>query len=433
MLSRVSVEPVALGPVARRSERSRALILRCAAREFRAHGYYASTLRKIADAARMEAGSIYYHFSSKEELLDEVLDLGLRHIYDAVGKVRRRVRVAETPFREAFRLMIGTHLDYLLHESDYTSANIRSYPLLPPERKAAHRKLRRAYAEMWEEFLLEAQEQGALRSDFRIVPLRQFVLGALNWTVEWVNPERYQVYDLSERVAKLLLDGMSTNRFAPIVQTPLDTDMVLLAPGDSKGSRTRTHVLAAAARVLYGRGYKAATMRAIAQEAGMEAGSIYYHFPSKDGILDEVLDLGLRSLIAGVTEAVDDESRFPDHRSRIAAAVRTHMVHLFQLSEFASANVRVYGQLPREVRARHRPLRYEYAHLWDRYLREAQRAGEIRSDIKVAPLRQLMLGALNWTVEWFDPHKSDRDHYYSLPDLNAVLQTLLLDGLQSDR
>ena len=59
-----------------KSERSRDLILHSAAQLFRRQGFSATTLRQIAARAKIKAGSIYYHFDSKEQILDEVLDVG---------------------------------------------------------------------------------------------------------------------------------------------------------------------------------------------------------------------------------------------------------------------------------------------------------------------------------------------------------------------
>ncbi len=59
-----------------------------AARLFRHHGYAATTLRQVADAAGIKAGSIYYHFESKEQILGEVLDKGIQAVDAAV---RQRV------------------------------------------------------------------------------------------------------------------------------------------------------------------------------------------------------------------------------------------------------------------------------------------------------------------------------------------------------
>jgi|TARA_R110000772_G_scaffold146329_3_gene256485 hypothetical protein len=125
---------------------------------------------------------------------------------------------------------------------------------------------------------------------------------------------------------------------------------------------------------------------------------------------------------------IDDDGHL-NHCSQLAEAINVHMRILFARSEFTSANIRMYGQLPNEVRARHRPVRQEYAAAWDACLKRAQREGEIRSDIKVVPLRQFLLGALNWTVELFDPEKGGQDGFYTLQEMIAMQQTLLLDGI----
>ena len=40
-----------------------------------------------------------------------------------------------------------------------------------------------------------------------------------------------------------------------------------------------------------------------------------------------------------------------------------------------------------------------------------------------------MLGALNWTVEWFDPNKAGVDGNLSLPEFSGMLIKLLLEGI----
>ncbi|MDF1669769.1 MAG: TetR family transcriptional regulator [Roseovarius sp.] len=413
-----------------KSEQTRETILEAAAQFFCNEGYSAATMRKIAKVANMEAGSIYYYFSSKEDILGEVLELGLRRLYDEASRVLADAEAQGKEFAQVLAELVDTHLTFLLTESDFTSANIRNFPTLPDDLRQRHRPLRRAYSDLWNDFLTKAQQNGSVRDDIAIRPVRQFVLGALNWTVEWYDTERFSVAPLSERATRLLLDGMAKKDHTLVVSPRRDDRQVLEPQGDvTKAARTRKQVLSAAARVIRDRGYKAATMRAISAEAGVEAGSIYYHFGSKDEILDEVLDSGIRDLLEGVEKTVSDRENFPDDLSRIAAAIDTHLECLFQASEFASANLRIYGQLPQEVRARHRPVRNEYAQLWDRILKDAQDSGSLRSDIRIVPLRQVMLGALNWTVEWFDQEKSGQKGNISLAELIEILQKLLLGGL----
>ncbi|WP_285821095.1 TetR family transcriptional regulator [Cellulosimicrobium sp. Marseille-Q4280] len=56
----------------------------------------------------------------------------------------------------------------------------------------------------------------------------------------------------------------------------------------AKSERTRAHVREVAIRMLRDVGYERTTMRAIAVEAGVSTGNAYYHFPSKDALVQEL-------------------------------------------------------------------------------------------------------------------------------------------------
>ncbi|WP_026758455.1 TetR/AcrR family transcriptional regulator [Sediminimonas qiaohouensis] len=413
-----------------KSERTRRSILATAARLFRYEGYYATTMRDIAQESGIEAGSIYYHFQSKDQILSEVLDLGVRQLYEKVREIVRMAKTNPEDFRKTFALLIETHLTYLLTESDFTSANIRNYPMLPDEARAPHRDLRASYAGVWSDFLNEAKRSGQLRSDISVTVIRQFILSAMNWTVEWYDVDRYSVSILAERMSKLILDGMCSRY---VVDTEglkaVATISVKTPESFGKAEKTRAEILRAAAYMLRENGYKATTLRQIAEQADMKAGSVYYHFKSKETIVDEVLNAGLHDLLSGVSAAVQEFKAPYDHHTRIATAIWTHLDFLFKASEFTSANIRSYGMLPNHFRKRHGRIRHEYGRLWDRILREAQEDDAIRSDIKIVPLRQVMLGALNWTVEWFDPNKAGDEGYLSLPEFSGMLVKLLFEGI----
>ena len=413
-----------------KSVQTRRAILLAAAKLFSKEGYNATTMRRIAEAANLEAGSIYYHFGSKDQILDEVLDIGVRQLYEQIRGIVERSAAEGDPFRKTFAQLVDTHLCFLLKESDFTSANIRNFPMLSDKRRRAHRPLRKAYAQLWRSFLQHHQDD--LRGDIVVTLVSQFILGAMNWTAEWYDSERYPVSLLSERLSKLLLDGMCTKRGGTVRKSVESLDLTDGLEPAGKAERTRHQILRTAAQILRESGYKAATIRRVASEAGLEAGSVYYHFGSKEEILDEVLDLGLRDLLNGVSHAAAIWPNKEDHRNRIATAIATHMAYLFRASEFTSANIRIYGMLPEGIRSRHRPVRHQYAKVWDQLLREAQTAGALRSDIKVVPLRQAMLGALNWTVEWFDPGKGDQRGYYTLSAFTDLLIKMLLDGISAN-
>ena len=185
---------------------TRERILLEASRLFRHHGYAATTLREVADAAGIKAGSIYYHFESKEQILGEVLDKGILAVAKAV-----RERVEALPqgatARKKVAAAIEGHLWGLLHHGDFTSANIRIYGQIPPAAKNRHRKVRRDYADYWDALLDEALQRGELRRDIGATIARLFVIGALNWTVEWYNPQKGSFDDFVEQITTIVFDG----------------------------------------------------------------------------------------------------------------------------------------------------------------------------------------------------------------------------------
>ena len=63
---------------------SRQRVLDCAARLFRQRGYGATSLRDIAAESGMKAGSLYYHFASKDEIVIDVLNIGVARVNEAV-------------------------------------------------------------------------------------------------------------------------------------------------------------------------------------------------------------------------------------------------------------------------------------------------------------------------------------------------------------
>lgn len=185
---------------------TRERILLEAARLFRHHGYAATTLREVADASGIKAGSIYYHFESKDQILGEVLDKGIQVVADAV-KQRVDALPAEATARQRVAAAIEGHLWGLLHHGDFTSANIRIYGQIPPAAKNRHRKVRRDYADYWDGLLEDALQRGELRSDTSTAMVRLFVIGALNWTVEWYNPQKGAFQDFVKQITAIVFDG----------------------------------------------------------------------------------------------------------------------------------------------------------------------------------------------------------------------------------
>lgn len=190
-----------------RAGETRKRILDAAAKLFRESGYAAVSLRSIADAADMKAGSVYYHFKSKEEIVLEVLDLGIERVHSAVDGVFS----ARDSFHSVSSLIEGAitaHLKTLLEHTDYTSANVRIYGQVPESIRIDALTVRRRYETLWDSILDYAAEKKALKESVNPRLFRLMLIGTLNATLEWFDPEKGSVDDLARSYSAILLNGI---------------------------------------------------------------------------------------------------------------------------------------------------------------------------------------------------------------------------------
>lgn len=168
---------------------------------------------------------------------------------------------------------------------------------------------------------------------------------------------------------------------------------------------TDEQILRAASQLFGQQGYAATTLRQIAQAAGIQAGSIYYHFSGKEEVAARVLDAGIHALTAAVNSQLAALAGDASPRQRLAAAVEGHLWAMVHHRDITAAHIRIYRNVSDDARQRHLPVRNAYTRLWDDLLADAARAGTLRRDIPVAMVRQFLVGALNWPVDWYHPER----------------------------
>ena len=181
---------------ATRADNRLPLVLDAAARLFRERGYAVTSMRDIAAAAGMLAGSLYYHFASKDDLLVAVYAEGVKRITSAVEEAL----AADGDPWERLERACAAHLTALLADSDYGQVVIRVRPDDVPEVAPRLVSLRDGYERLF------ARAVDALplerKADRRV--LRLMLLGALNWSQTWYRPGRDSPAALARRFVALL-------------------------------------------------------------------------------------------------------------------------------------------------------------------------------------------------------------------------------------
>src|SRR5205823_2413644 len=170
--------------------------------------------------------------------------------------------------------------------------------------------------------------------------------------------------------------------------------MATSASRTRKSEETRARLLDAAAEVFRDKGYAGARLSDIAERADMHTPGVYYYFPSKEALVEEVLRDGVARANAYVQERVAAVPEGSPALDRLRAAIEGHVLMILEIGDYTSANIRIFGQLPADIRHRHLAQQRAYGDLWRSLLEEARAAGELRPDLDLSVLRMLILGAL---------------------------------------
>lgn len=153
-------------------------------------------------------------------------------------------------------------------------------------------------------------------------------------------------------------------------------------------------LLDAAAAQFALRGYEAASIRDIVRAVGMLPGSLYYHFANKDELLVAVYAEGVRRIGEAATAAI---ARHDEPWDRLEAACAAHLESLLGHSAYAKVVIAVQPDGTPSVEGKLVALRDSYERLFVALID----ALPLPPRTPRAPLRMLLLGALNWTPTWY--------------------------------
>ncbi len=181
-------------------------ILSVAAELFVAKGYDGTSLRTIGDAVGMQPASIYHHFESKDHLLEAILDIGIEAIGSAFDEVSEML-TDDTPGSFRLEAHIAAHLQALFANEAFTAAHVTVFYLSPDSVREVAVPARDAYEARWTRLLEQVVPKLSKKARTYI---RLSLLGAMNSTLNWFDPENGTIEDLASAMANNLWNGWSS-------------------------------------------------------------------------------------------------------------------------------------------------------------------------------------------------------------------------------
>jgi AcrR family transcriptional regulator len=156
-------------------------ILSIATALFENRGYERTSLKNIADEAGIETASLYYYFSSKEDLYVSVMERSLKILGD---NVRRATEGVDDPWEKLERAAIA-HCETMLPRDVIQVAIHPRFPLgISEESLRELKRQRREYELMMREII----DGISLRKDVDRTLFINFFLSSLNYTGLWYKP-----------------------------------------------------------------------------------------------------------------------------------------------------------------------------------------------------------------------------------------------------
>ncbi|ALC18702.1 TetR/AcrR family transcriptional regulator [Streptomyces pristinaespiralis] len=251
----------------RRPRDRKAKIVAAAVECFHRSGYHATGMEEIAKAVGITAGSLYWHFRGKQELLDQVVLDGLDMALAAVGE--------EEDLDAVLRSLASFSLENRAFAALWEKEAIHLSPVIRREVQERHTALAGRVSAA-----VRAARPGLDARDAEL--LAWAVLGVL------AGPS-YNNIELPRPVFDHLLAGLAGNVCQVEGLPPAGP------PGATAPRPVLTHasrreaLLSASVRLFAERGFPAVSMDDIGKAAGISGPAVYNHFASKSDLLSTAL------------------------------------------------------------------------------------------------------------------------------------------------
>ncbi|ABK75778.1 MULTISPECIES: TetR family transcriptional regulator KstR2 [Mycolicibacterium] len=167
-------------PASRRDE-----LLQLAATMFADRGLKATTVRDIADSAGILSGSLYHHFKSKEQMVEEVLRDFLDWLF---GRYQQILDTATSPlekltglFMASFEAIEHRHAQVVIYQDEAKRlSDLPQFDFVETRNKEQRK--------MWVDILQEGVADGSFRPDLDVDLVYRFIRDTTWVSVRWYKP-----------------------------------------------------------------------------------------------------------------------------------------------------------------------------------------------------------------------------------------------------
>lgn len=176
--------------------------------------------------------------------------------------------------------------------------------------------------------------------------------------------------------------------------------MAVATKAEADGKQ-RTAITSNAMHLFGKQGFTGTSMRDIANAVGILPGSLYAHIDGKEALLFEIVTDGIGRFIAAVESHA---AAATDPVERLRRMIVAHVEVVADNPERSQVVFHQWRYLGEENLPEALARRQQYENYFIKVLQEGMAQGLFRSELNLRIAVLSILGALNWTPEWFSPH-----------------------------
>lgn len=182
-------------------------LLRVAVKVFNERGYDGTSMDDLSKRLGITKSAIYYHVSSKDELLQLAVDHALDGLFAAAGEATAMEGRAIDRLEHLVRASVAVLVDRL----PFVTLLLRVRGNTRVERAALAR--RREFDRLVSELVARAEADGDIRPDIDPAIAARLLFGLVNSLVEWYRPRgRTGAAELADAVCAMAFDGLRVRR-----------------------------------------------------------------------------------------------------------------------------------------------------------------------------------------------------------------------------
>ncbi|WP_067928228.1 TetR/AcrR family transcriptional regulator [Alicyclobacillus shizuokensis] len=188
-------------------------------------------------------------------------------------------------------------------------------------------------------------------------------------------------------------------------------------------SNKQKEIALAAVKLFEQKGYHATSVQDIADEVGLQKGSLYHYIHSKEDLLLQIAHQAITDFNQRLEQVISSDISAKD---KLIQAIENHLTVSISNLQTTTVLLREAFSLGEPQHQVIQSLTDRYLNLWTQILLDGKESGEfVVGEPKIAALA--LLGACNWVYRWYRPEGS-----LGAKEITQVFSELFLRGLLAD-